>query len=178
MPTDVSYWGIVDVWGRTKKVQLISHNVSQPVSTAPQVQLPVATVATKLVHSLREELEQVKKEKNRLESQLQEKMEQLHTEQRENKELQTRIRETETMNQKQEMENEKLLAKNQQLQVETQDFQRNVARMSIENMRLNEQVKELKKRTTDESWKVNYKEVTLTKQELGRGGWGASDMDW
>ena len=167
MPTDVSYWGIADVWGRTKKVQLISHNVSQPVST---VQLPVATTeATKLVNSLREELEQVKQEKNRLESQLQE---QLHTEQREKKELQAKIRETETMNQKQEMENEKLLAENQQLKVENQDLQGNVARLSIENMRLNEQVKELKKRTTDESWKVNYKEVTLTKQELGRGGWG------
>ena len=25
---------------------------------------------------------------------------------------------------------------------------------------------------TEQSWKVNYKEVTLTKQELGRGGWG------
>ena len=24
----------------------------------------------------------------------------------------------------------------------------------------------------EQSWKVNYKEVTLTKQELGRGGWG------
>ena len=169
MPTDVSYWGIADLWGRTKKVQLISPKGSTvPVSTAPQIELPVAI--TKSVHSSREELlEQVKKEKNRLESQLQEKIEQLHTEQREKKELQAKIRD---MDQKQKVENEKLLAENQQLQVEIQDLQGNVARLSIENMRLNEQVKELKKRTTDDSWKVNYKEVTLTKQELGRGGWG------
>ena len=175
MPTDVSYWGIADVWGKTTKVQLISPKestvphvqpvstvpvtVPQPVSTIPQVQLPVAI--TESIHSSTEELEKVK---NRLESQLQEKIEQLHTEQQEKKELQVKIRE---MNQKQEMENEKLLAENQQLQVETQDLketrdlQGNVARLSIENMRLNEQVKELKKRTTDESWKVNYKEVTL-----------------
>ena len=198
MPTDVSYWGIADVLGRTKKVQLISpkgntvpvstvpHPVStapQPLITVPQVQLPVATVvAKKSVHGSREELEEIKKEKNRLESQLQEKMEQLHTEQQEKKELQAKIREMETKNQKQEMKNEKLLAENQQLQVEnqdlkveTRDLQGNVARLSIENMRLNEQVKELKQQKVtarDESWKVNYKEVTLTKQELGRGGWG------
>ena len=55
------------------------------------------------------------------------------------------------------------------------ELQGQIARLSIENMRLNEQVKELKQQkvtTMDESWKVNYKEVTLTKQELGRGGWG------
>ena len=55
------------------------------------------------------------------------------------------------------------------------ELQGQIARLSIENMRLNERVKELKQQKVtamDESWKVNYKEVTLTKQELGRGGWG------
>ena len=37
-----------------------------------------------------------------------------------------------------------------------------------------DEVSSLQKRITaiEQSWKVNYKEVTLTKQELGRGGWG------
>ena len=114
--------------GKNKKVQLISpkestvpvSTVPQPVSTAPQVQLPVDTaIATESEHSSREELEQARKEKNRLESQL---LEQLHTEQQEKKESQAKIREMETKNQKQEMENEKLLAENQQLQVEIQEL--------------------------------------------------------
>ena len=37
-----------------------------------------------------------------------------------------------------------------------------------------DEVSSLRGRITaiEQSWKVNYKEVTLTKQELGRGGWG------
>ena len=63
-----------------------------------------------------------------------------------------------------------------QLQQEKNQLQVQVAQLSRENKTLNERVRELlqqlKVTAVNESWKVNYKEVTLTKQELGRGGWG------
>ena len=200
--TDVSYWGIVDVYGNTKKVQLISPKANivlpEPVVTfhTKEMQLPVTkeavtvspkenTETTELMRA-REQLVQSEKEKNDLERQNQEL--QLEKQKREieiqemkadKQKLQTKIQET---NQRQEIEKLELKAANQELQMANQELestvqelQGNVARLSIENMRLNEQVKELKQQKVtamDESWKVNYKEVTLTKQELGRGGWG------
>ena len=185
--TDVSYWGIVDVYGNTIKVQLISPKAStvpEPVVTVHpkvHVHIPVAKEArenaetTELTRA-REQLAQSEKEKNDLEKQNQElqleKQKQEIEIQEMKQKLQTKIQE---MNQRQEIEKRELQMANQELQGTVQELQGNVARLSIENMRLNEQVKELKQQkitAMDESWKVNYKEVTLTKQELGRGGWG------
>ena len=60
-----------------------------------------------------------------------------------------------------------------QLLQEKNQLQVQVAQLSRENKTLNERVRELLKLTAvNKSWMVNYKEVTLTKQELGRGGWG------
>ena len=184
LPTDVSYWGIVDVYSNTNKIQLISpkaSTVSEPVVTKEAVP-PIETI--ELVR-VREQLAQTEKEKNNLEQQNQEL--QIEKQKREieiqemkadKQKLQTKIQEMKLMNQRQEInkrELEELQMANQELQATNQELQGNVARLSIENMRLNEQVKELKQQKVtamDESWKVNYKEVTLTKQELGRGGWG------
>ena len=128
MPTDVSYWGIADLYGKTTRAQLVKLTKVQPV--APKQDL---------VKILREEIDS-------LEKQLQVKTEQVEREKAE----------------KEEMER-----MNQELRVQNQELQRNASE-------LNEQVKELEAKVTaiEQSWKVNYKEVTLTKQELGRGGWG------
>ena len=53
-------------------------------------------------------------------------------------------------------------------------LQNQVAHLSIENMKLKEQVKELQDqaRVMEDSWRISHKEISLSKNELGRGGWG------
>ena len=68
---------------------------------------------------------------------------------------------------------QQLLHGKQQLEVEKQkllkenaDLQSQVAQKTIENM-------QLKKQLDVTSWQVSRNEITLTEEELGRGGWGA-----
>ena len=177
LPTDVSYWGIVDVYGKTTKVQLVS-----PKETIQLVKKASIEQPSEPAQTLKEMLAQTENEKNELEKQLKVKMQQLQTEKRKqqfevqemiraNEELQSKLQDTQTR--KQKLVIEKLQLKNQKLLAENQIILGKVAQLSIEIKRLNDQIKEQKFATTHEShWKVNYKEVTLTKQELGRGGWG------
>ena len=53
-------------------------------------------------------------------------------------------------------------------------LQNQVAHLSIENMKLKEQVKELQDqaRVMEDSWRISHKDISLSKNELGRGGWG------
>ena len=91
-----------------------------------------------------------------------------------NDKQQLEIRQHQLQEQHQSVRNQVTQLEKEKDEIES-ELQGQIARLSIENMRLNEQVEKLKQQKVtaiDESWKVNYKEITLTKQELGRGGWG------
>ena len=188
--TDVSYWGIVDVFGKTTKVQLGSPKGGAITKTTSKEVQPVPLKAKDhLAQTKGDQHTQVKVQADRQDLGLL-KIRELETKNREQElekqKLQEKIKDIQhehenekiklnKANQQLQIFNQELQATVQELQATNQELQGNVARLSIENMRLNEQVKELKQQkvtSMDESWKVNYKEVTLTKQELGRGGWG------
>ena len=109
------------------------------------------------LHSNNERLLKMKKEKEEENEQLKRQM------QEENEQLQQKKRESEQLNlycQQKEQEIVQLHQTQQQLE---------------DTLRVKQdEVGSLQGRITaiEQSWKVNYKEVTLTKQELGRGGWG------
>ena len=199
LPTDVSYWGFADVYRKTTKVQLMSPEDGNLKTASKKVQpLPLKQESTKdhFAQTEGDQHRQVKVQANELEllqvklqelktknedqelekQKLQEKIQEIqHEHENEKIKLNTANQQLQISNQNLTVENQELQVANQELQTTNQELQGNVARLSIENMRLNEQVKELKQQkvtAVDESWKVNYKEVTLTKQELGRGGWG------
>ena len=56
-----------------------------------------------------------------------------------------------------------------QLQLQSQ-----VAHLSVENMKLKGQVRQLQDQTRaiENSWKISHSEILLSNSELGRGGWG------
>ena len=131
LPTDVSYWGIVDVYRKTTKVQLMSPKggalTKQPV--------PLKQVSTKdhLAQTEEDQHRQVKVQADRLEL------------------LQLKLQELETKNREQELEKQKLQEKikdiqqehetklntaNQQLQIANQD-------LKVENQELQGTVQEL-----------------------------------
>ena len=73
---------------------------------------------------------------------------------------------------------QELLSEKQELQSKYKEILSKLQEVELKNKELQEKLSHIhsndqpKTNITDESWKVNYKEVTLTKQELGRGGWG------
>ena len=68
----------------------------------------------------------------------------------------------------------------EQLVLQEKEFCNKIAKLEKENQNLNEEKqqlevenKQLKEQLDQISWKVSHKEITLTEEELGRGGWGA-----
>ena len=155
------------------KEQLTQHQNEKAHLQQENKQLQVS------VKSLEVEIATISKEKISLQMDQQEmmaknKMLEREKQQLENDKQQLEIRQHQLQERHQSVCNQVTQLEKEKDEIESQ-LQGQIARLSIENMRLNEQVKELKQHKVtamDESWKVNYKEVTLTKQELGRGGWG------
>ena len=57
---------------------------------------------------------------------------------------------------------------------ERDDLEQSLAQSSAEKTKLRDQMRKIEEKVTalENSWKVSYKDVTLSRQKLGSGGWG------
>ena len=161
LPPAASYWGVANAYGQTTQIQLKIYQNTD-------------------FQNLREHLADSEREKMELEKELQlVKQDRMSLDtscsqlQQEKDNLQAKVSQLSREN---ELEKKSYRTSCNEFRQEKDQLRADVAELSRENRTLNDQVKELsqqlKATAVNESWKVNYKEVILSKQELGRGGWG------
>ena len=124
--------------------------------------------------SVRNQVTQLEKEKDEIESELQGQIARLSIE---NMRLNGRMKQLE----ENEQQLQQKMRESEQLTLYCQQKEQEIVQLHQTRQQLEDNLKakqdefsSLQGRITaiEQSWKVNYKEVTLTKQELGRGGWG------